>query len=87
MSPILEDEELLQELADALGDGDPNLEENLLNLFKNAENIDPEKLKEMLRDETIRKKLLCSPVDPTFLEALLNKDANTDMKILSNTLK
>ena len=25
LSPILEDEELLQELAEALGDGDPNL--------------------------------------------------------------
>lgn len=41
----------------------------------------------MLRDETIRKKLLSNPVDPTFLEALLSRDANTDMKTLSNTLK
>ncbi len=54
LTPILEDEELLQQLAEALGSDDPNLEENLINLFKNAENIDPAKLKQMLSDPVIR---------------------------------
>ena len=39
--PILEDEELVEELAHALGEGNEDLEDNLINLFKNAYDTDP----------------------------------------------
>jgi hypothetical protein len=41
LSAILEDPELLEELAKALSSGNEALEENLLNLFKNGEKLDP----------------------------------------------
>ena len=41
----------------------------------------------MLQDPTLRNKLLSNPVDPAFLEAILNKDSNTDFNLLKETLE
>jgi len=44
-------------------------------------------LKQFLEDPVLREKLKGHSVDPAFLVAILKEGANTDMKLLSDTLK
>jgi hypothetical protein len=69
-----------------LSGGDQELEDNIISLFKNADNIDPVKLRQMIADPLIRDKLLSKSVDPVFLEALLDKNSKTDINLLRETL-
>jgi hypothetical protein len=57
-----------------------------MNLFKNADNIDPVKLRKMIADPVICEKLLNKSTDPTFLEAILDKNSKSDLNLLSKTL-
>lgn len=77
----------MEELAKALGSGNKELEENLMNLFKNGEKLDPQLLKEFLTRPQLMQKLASHPVDPAFLSSLLKKDAQTDLSLLERTLE
>lgn len=87
LSPILEDPELLQELAKALSSGNKALEENLLNLLTNGQKLDPELLKDFLSRPALLEKLGSQIVDPAFLTNLLKKDAKTDLNLLEKAIE
>lgn len=73
-------------MAKILAHGDPGIQENLLNLFKNGEPLDPKLLKELINNPTLMEKLLGKQVDPAFLSNLLKKDAKTDLKLLEKAI-
>ena len=68
---LLKDPELNKLLAQALSHPNPAVRENILNMLKNGEKLDPELLKQMLSDNKLVDKLLTQPVDPAFLSNLL----------------
>jgi hypothetical protein len=55
------------------------MENNIITLFKNAENINPIKLREIINDPVLREKLLNRSVDPVFLSAILDKNSKCDL--------